>query len=158
MEAGQTTKAGLPPGPRAPATIQGIGFWARPLAFLEQCRARYGKRFTIRLPLAPPFVMITDPAQLKQVFTAPADVLHPGAGARVLEPIVGTNSVILLDERPHIEQRQLMLPPFRGERMERLAALVAQVTGSELAGWPPGRPIELHPLLQRLTLEVILRA
>ena len=111
-------RAGLPPGPSYPAVVQGIGFWTRPLAFLERCRARYGKRFTIRLPLAPPFVILTDPDEVKQVFTAPPDVLHPGAGARVLEPVVGSNSVILLDGDAHMEQRKLMLPAFHGEKMQ----------------------------------------
>ncbi len=57
-----------------------LGFWTRPLAFLESCRARYGSRFTVRLPLTPPFVMLASPGEVKQVFTAPADVLHPGLG------------------------------------------------------------------------------
>ena len=151
-------RAGLPSGPSYPAAIQGIGFWTRPLAFLEGCRARYGKRFTIRLPLAPPFVMITDPAEVKQVFTAPPDVLHPGQGARVLEPVVGSNSVILLDGDAHMEQRKLMLPTFHGEKMERLTGLMAEVAEREVAGWPRNTPIELHPRMQRLTLEIILRA
>ena len=101
----------LPPGPRLPALVQGIGLWTRPLAYLERLRARYGRRFTVRFPLAPPFVILTDPEQVREVFTAPPDVLHPGEGARVLEPLVGKNSVILLDEAPHMEQRKLMLPP-----------------------------------------------
>ena len=150
--------SGVPPGPSYPSLIQSIGFWKRPLAFLERCRARYGKRFTIRLPLAPPFVMISDPAEIKQVFTAPPDVLHPGEGARVLEPVVGTHSVILLDEAAHIEQRKLILPAFHGERMERLSDLIAEVSRREIASWPRGEPIELGPRLQRLTLEIILRA
>ena len=150
--------SGIPPGPSYPSWIQSIGFWTRPLAFLERCRARYGKRFTIRLPLAPPFVMISDPDEVKQVFTAPPDVLHPGEGARVLEPVVGTNSVILLDEAPHLEQRKLMLPAFHGEKMERLSDLIAEVAEREVASWPRGEPIELGPRLQRLTMEIILRA
>ncbi len=151
-------KAGLPPGPRYPSLIQGIGFWTRPLAFLEQSRARYGRRFTIRFPLAPPFVMITDPDEVKQVYTAPPDVLHPGEGASVLQPIVGSNSVILLDGKPHMEQRKLMLPAFHGEKMERLSGLMAEVAEREVASWPQGAPVELHPRMQRLTLEIILRA
>src|SRR5687768_15531691 len=135
--------------------MQGIGFWNRPLAFLERCRSRYGKRFTIRLPLAPPFVMLADPADIKAVFTAPADVLHPGQGARVLEPVVGTNSVLLLDEGAHMEQRKLMLPAFHGERMERLADLMEEVTEREVASWPRDTSIELHPRMQDLTLEII---
>jgi cytochrome P450 len=139
--------------------MQMVGFWTRPLAFLEQCRARYGKRFTIRLPFTPPFVMITDPDEVKQVFTAPPDVLRPGEGAkRVLEPVVGTNSVILLDEGAHMEQRKLMLPAFHGERMERLTGLLEEVTAAEVAGLPREAPAAMHPHMQDLTLKVILRA
>lgn len=152
------SRRGLPPGPRYPALVQSVGFWTRPLAFLEQCRARYGKRFTLRLPLAPPFVMLSDPSDVKEVFTAPPDVLHPGEGAKVLEPVVGGNSVILLDGSAHMEQRKLMLPAFHGEKMERLSGLMAEVAEREIASWPRDTPIELHPRMQRLTLEIILRA
>jgi len=151
-------RADLPAGPSYPAAIQGIGFWTRPLPFLEQCRVRYGPRFTIRLPFTPPFVMLTNPDEVKQVFTAPPDVLRPGQGARVLEPIVGANSVILLDEGPHMEQRKLMLPAFHGERMERLAGLMTEVTEQETAALPRNKPVELHPRMQDLTLKIILRA
>jgi cytochrome P450 len=148
----------LPPGPSAPSLIQTIAWWNRPLAFLERNRARFGSRFTIRLLGIPPFVMLTDPADIKELFTAPADVLHPGEGARILEPVVGTNSVILLDEDAHLSQRKLMLPAFHGEKMEKLSELVAEVTEREVESWPRETPIELHARLQALTLEVILRA
>jgi len=72
--------------------------------------------------------------------------------------VVGRNSVILLDERAHLSQRKLMLPAFHGERMERLAGLVTDVAEREVARWPRGEPVELHPRLQALTLEIILRA
>jgi cytochrome P450 len=147
----------LPPGPSAPKLVQAAGFWNRPLAYFERNRARYGKRFTMRLPMMPPMVAITEPDQIKQVYTAPPDVLHPGEGARVLEPLVGRHSVILLDEDAHMEQRKLMLPAFHGERMERLTDLVAEVTEEEVAQWG-GEEIELYPRLQTLTLEIILRA
>ncbi|MEX1141635.1 MAG: cytochrome P450 [Thermoleophilaceae bacterium] len=148
----------LPPGPGHPALVQGIGFWTRPLPFLERCREQYGKRFTIRLPLAPPFVMLSDPDEVKQVLKAPPDVLRPGEGARVLEPVVGSNSVILLDGPEHMEQRRLMLPAFHGERMERLEGLVEEVTAEQVAGLPRDTPVELHPRMQDLTLRIILRA
>jgi cytochrome P450 len=148
----------LPPGPRQPRALQTLGWWTRPIAFLERCRARYGKRFTLQLLATPPFVMLSDPDEVKEVFTAAPDVLHPGEGARILEPVVGQNSVILLDEGSHLEQRKLMLPAFHGEKMERLSGLMTEVSEREAAGWPRGEPIELHPRLQALTLEVILRA
>jgi cytochrome P450 len=135
-----------------------VGWWNRPTAFMERCRARYGKRFTIRLPGQPPFVMLSDPDELREVFRAPPEVLHPGEGARILEPVVGSFSVILLDEGPHLEQRKLLLPAFHGEKMQRLSGLMRELAEREVASWPRGEPVELHPRLQALTLEIILRA
>ena len=96
--------------------MQTLGWWTRPIAFLERGRGRYGKRFTVRLLRTPPFVMLSDPDEVRQVFTAPPDVLHPGEGARILEPVVGANSVILLDEARALEQRKLMLPRSTARR------------------------------------------
>jgi cytochrome P450 len=148
----------VPPGPSQPSIVQTIGWWTRPVAFVERCRRRFGRRFTIRLLATPPFVMHADPAHVKEIFTAPPEVLHPGEGARILEPVVGKSSVILLDEGDHLSQRRLMLPAFHGEKMERLTGLMAEVSDREVASWPQGEPFELHPRFQALTLEIILRA
>jgi cytochrome P450 len=150
--------AELPPGPRLPRALQTIAWWNRTVPFLERCRDRYGKRFTMRLLQTPPFVHHSEPEHLREIFTSPPEVLHPGEGARILEPVVGANSVILLDERAHLSQRKLMLPAFHGEKMQRLAGLMREVTEREVASWPKNEPIALHPRLQSLTLEIILRA
>ncbi|HEX3690515.1 MAG TPA: cytochrome P450 [Solirubrobacteraceae bacterium] len=146
----------LPPGPSVPMVVQMMAAWTRPAASLERLRP-YGKRITVRLPFQPPFVMLWDAADIKEVFTAPPDVLHPGEGARILEPLIGRNSVILLDEDEHLEQRRLLLPAFHGERMQRLTGLMTELAEREVASWPTGEPVALHPRLQRVTLEIILR-
>lgn len=148
----------LPPGPRMPSVLQSLAFWSRPSGFVERARARYGHRFTVRVIGQPPLVVLSDPGEIKEVFTAPPEVLHPGEGARILEPLVGKHSVILLDEQPHLEQRKLLLPAFHGERMQRLSGLMEELAEEEIASWPCGEVVELHPRLQRLTLEIILRA
>ena len=66
--------------------------------------------------------------------------------------------MILLDEGAHLSQRKLMLPAFHGEKMQRLSGLMQEVTEEEVARWPRDEPVALHPRLQSLTLEVILRA
>jgi cytochrome P450 len=151
-------KRQLPPGPRVPASWQMAASWLRPTAAMLRARERYGKRFSVRFLGQPPFVILSDPGDVKQVFQAPPDVLHPGEGARILEPIVGPNSVILLDEEPHLEQRKLMLPAFHGDAMQSLAELMSELTEREIATWPQEQPIALHPRLQQLTLEIVLRA
>src|SRR3954447_19747668 len=148
----------LPPGPRMPVFLQGMGWWSRPTAFMERARAKYGKRFTIRLPGQPPFVMISEPDQLKEVFTAPPDVVHPGGGASILQPILGDHSVILLDEDPHLEQRKLLLPAFHGDKMASLRDAMEELAQREVESWPTGEPVELHTRFQNLTLEIILRS
>src|ERR1700722_12278398 len=117
----------LPPGPRMPTALQTFGLWSRPTAFIEHARARYGHRFTLNVIGQPPFVVLSDPDEIKEVFTAPPEVLHPGEGARILERLLGKHSVILLDEEPHLEQRKLLLPAFHGERMQRLSGLMAEL-------------------------------
>jgi cytochrome P450 len=148
----------LPPGPTAPGVMQMLGMWTRPTSVLLRLRERYGKRATVQLPFQPPFVILSDPADIKELFQASPEAIHPGEGARILEPIVGRNSVILLDEKPHLEQRRLMLPAFHGEKMKALIGLMTELTEREVESWPVGEPVALHPGLQRLTLEIVLRA
>src|SRR5439155_4372749 len=154
---GATMVNSLPPGPRMPSVLQTIGWWSRPTAFLERCRARYGKRFTIRLLGQSPFVVLSDPDEIKVLFQAPPDTLHPGEGAQILEPVVGPNSVILLEQDQHPTRSTLLLPAFSGEGMQRLSGLMAELAEREVASWPLDEPVWLHPRLQRVTLEIILR-
>ena len=50
-----------------------------------------------------------------------------------------------------------MLPAFHGEQVARLAEVMAEVAAAEVERWPRDEPVALHPRLQALTLEVILR-
>jgi cytochrome P450 len=148
----------LPPGP-GPIPRNLLAWTLRPVPLMEQCRARYGDRFTI--DLGPPehkWVFLTRPDDIRELFSAPADVLHPGEGARVLEPLVGKRSVLLLDGAEHLAQRKLMLPAFHGERMRALTGVMEEVADAEVASWRPDAPFTLHQRTQALTLEVILRA
>src|SRR6516225_7014108 len=141
-----------------PAVVQTLGYWTRPTAFLERARRRYGSRFTLRSIAQDPIVMISDPQEIRELMTASPDVLHPGEGGKVIEPVVGPTSVIVLDEERHMEQRKLMLPPFHGEALQRLSGLIDEFCEREVSSWPVGAPLALHARLQRVTLEIILRA
>jgi cytochrome P450 len=129
----------------------------RPVPFIERCRARYGDFFTVRFVLGN-IVWICDPDVIKRVFTGDPDVLHAGEGnAAPLEPIMGRNSVLLLDEPEHMRQRKLMLPSFHGERMQRYGEQMQDITDREVDGWPVGTPFPLRMRTQAITLEVIMR-
>ena len=58
-----------------------------------------------------------------------------------------------------MEQRRLLLPAFHGERMQRLIGRDDRADRrARSPSWPAGEPMALHPRLQQLTLEIILRA
>ena len=71
---------------------------------------------------------------------------------------MGARSLLLLEGREHLARRKLMLPPFHGERMRAYEATVREVVAREIEGWPEGEAFALHPRMQAITLEVILRA
>lgn len=148
----------LPPGPRLPAAVQSALWIAQPWKFMDRCAARYGDTFTLRPLGDPPWVMVSHPDVVKEVFNGPPELLHAGEGNRILLPVVGANSVLLLDDDAHRRQRRLLMPPFRGNQLASYADTMTAVAKAEIARWPRGKPVRLHPLIQALTLEVILRA
>jgi len=154
----RTVEQQLPPGPRLPVPLQ-TAIWSRHAQwYLAQCRRRYGDVFTLRIAYEPTWVVTCDPDHVKAVFTGDPKVLHAGEGNSVLGVVLGNYSVLLLDEEEHIRQRKLLLPPFHGARMQRYSELIAELARRELASWPQGVTVKARPRMQRLTLEVILRA
>ena len=129
----------------------------RPKPFLRRARARYGDVFTMRLQ-GDDFVVLSHPDAVKEVFTGDPDVLRAGEGNKILLPLLGQHSVLLLDGPRHLRQRKLMLPPFHGERMQRYRDIIVAATEAEVSTWRSGEEIALAPRMQEITLEVIARA
>src|SRR5215211_6013978 len=149
--------ASLPPGPRTPRTLQTARWIARPAAFLEDAARRYGDMFTLRIANEGTWVFLSDPEAVKQVFTGDPRLLHAGEANIVLLPVLGSHSVLLLDDDAHMAQRKLMLPSFHGERMRGYEQTMAEVAAEEIESWPAGQPYAVRPAMQRITLEVIIR-
>lgn len=148
-----------PPGPRTPPLGQALNYGRDPLGFLARHQRRYGGIFTIRFPYYGRVVYVAEPTLVKAVFTGDPSVFHAGeANATVLEPALGPNSVLTLDDAPHMRQRKLLLPPFHGERVRRYGELIVEMTHREMESWPVGRPFPIRTHTQRITLAVIMRA
>ena len=148
----------LPPGPRQPRYAQALQWVMRPQEFVVRQRERFGDVFTLEFIDGQPLVFLSDPEDIRTVFTGSAEVMHAGEANKVLAPILGSRSILLLDEAEHLRQRRLLLPPFHGERMLRYEAIMAEAAERELATWQEGETIEMLPRMQALTLEVIMRA
>jgi cytochrome P450 len=147
----------LPPEPAISPLRQTLAWSLRPLAFLDRCRRELGEAFSITfLGFERPMVMISDPAAIKALYREPNHGLPPGRNI-FLEPILGSRSLLLLEGADHLAHRKLMLPAFHGERMRSLEPMVAAIVDAEVESWPLGREFPLHPHMQAVTLEVILR-
>jgi cytochrome P450 len=114
--------------------------------------------FSYRLAHEGTWVFLSDPEDIKQVFTGDPRLLHAGEANIVLLPVLGEHSVLLLDEPAHMKERKLILPPFHGKRMQAYGDVMSQVAAAEIDRWPTDRPMRMRPRMQAMTLEIILRA
>jgi cytochrome P450 len=145
------------PGPRLPRPVAGVRFLATEHRMLARYRRRYGDVFAVKVWPFDPLVVVGDPAEVKRIFRGDPAQLHAGEGNQVLEPVVGPNSVLVLDEKDHLSTRKLLLPPFHGARMRVYGDIMRELAEEEVATWPRGAEFPLLGAMQRLTLRIILR-
>ncbi len=147
----------LPPELDISPLKQTLRWSFRPLPFMQEARARYGDSFSVKfLTFERPMVMISDPAAIKALYTEREHGLPPGRDI-ILKPILGARSLLLLEGADHLAHRKLMLPAFHGERMRSYEPLVEEIVDAEIDSWPLHEEFAIHPRMQAITLEVILR-
>jgi cytochrome P450 len=148
----------LPPGPRAPRLVQTLEWGLRPVEFLERARARHGDAFTLRLAHEGTWVVLSDPEAIRDVLTADPAIARAGEANAFLGPLLGPQSVMLLDAPAHLERRRLLLPPLHGERLRGHETVMRDAVAREVATWRDGRRLRVLDAMRRVTLDVIVRA
>jgi cytochrome P450 len=137
--------------------VQTLRWSFRPLPFMQEAREKYGDNFSVKfLTFERPMVMISDPAAIKALYMERSHGLPPGRDI-ILTPIVGPRSLLVTKGADHLAHRKLMLPPFHGERMRSYQPLVDEIVDREIDSWPLGEEFPIHPRMQAITLEVILK-
>lgn len=150
----------LPDGPQTPALLQTMQWISRPLAFMDACAQRYGDIFTTRVVgNSNPWVFISNPQAIQEIFTADSKQFEaPGNLNGILRPLLGDQGVILLEGDRHRKRRQLLMPPFHGDRMRAYSQLILDITDREIGKWEIGKPFSIRSSMQEITLQVILQA
>ncbi len=146
----------LPPRIPLPSLLQLYQWTTRPIEFMEESARRHGECFVVRFPNNPPFVFLSGPELVRQVFTAKPEELLSRPVNQVAELLVGRNSLVLLDGEAHVRERRLMTPPFHGERMLSYGRAMRDATDRAIDRWPLGPSFSLHEQFQHLTLDIIL--
>jgi cytochrome P450 family 110 len=149
----------LPNGPQTHPWVQMYQWLTNPLEYMEACTKRYGDIFTLQLGSNfAPQVFISNPQAIQQIFTTDPKHLDSGASAGFKAPLLGEQSLLSLDGKPHQRQRKLLTPPFHGERMLAYGELIREITEQVSSQWQVGETFAVLPSMQAISFQVILKA
>jgi cytochrome P450 len=77
---------------------------------------------------------------------------------RLLQPLVGDNSLLMIEGDRHRQRRKLLLPPFHGERMQAYGELICNLTRNIVDRLEPNQSFAARHVTQAISLQVILEA
>ncbi|MEH2054095.1 cytochrome P450 [Nostoc sp.] len=153
-----TTTYNLPDGPQMPRWLRMIKFISQPVKYVDDFAKIYGDTFTIRSVHSDNhLVYFSQPQALEQIFTADSSHFEVGRGNIGLRFLLGDRSFMLSDGERHQRQRQLLAPPFHGERMRAYGEEIREITRQVSNEWQIGKPFNIRESMQEITLRVILR-
>ncbi|MCC3430710.1 MULTISPECIES: cytochrome P450 [unclassified Microcoleus] len=145
-------------GPKQGRFVQTVRGILNPLYYLEKNYKTYGDIFTTQFSNFPPQVVISNPQAIQEIFTADSKFFESGTGNQVTLPLVGPNSLLLLDGDQHLQQRKLLMPPLHGERMKAYGEIIRDITEKAINTWTPGNTFVAQATMQNISLDVILHA
>jgi len=143
---------------RSPALLNAAEYWLAPERFARRCEG-LGDRFLVAMPGWRPWLCLTDPDDIKSVFTADTNVLRLGAALAKGSPhplVLGPTGLTNVDGPDHMRRRKAQLPPFHGQALTNYQAVMQSKTEDALARWPYGRPTRADAHMQAISLEVIM--
>lgn len=132
-------------------------FLFQPLEYADDFAKEYGDSFTLWEPDGNHIVYFSHPQALQEIFAADSVHFESGRANRSLRFLLGDNSLILLDGDRHQRQRQLLTPPFHGDRMKAYGEAIRQITQQVSEEWKIGKPFNIRSSMQEITMRVILR-
>jgi cytochrome P450 len=151
----QKKRMKLPNGPKTPRLVQILQWVISPMKYMEECAQRYGDIFTLQLTDS--VVFVSNPQALQQILTSDTKEFAT-PGEPLFESLLGKNSVITVSGEVHRRQRQLLMPPFHGERMRTYAQVITKVTEEIISQWQIGQTYYVHPAMQAITMRIIMQA
>jgi cytochrome P450 family 135 len=148
---------GIPPGPSGPGWVQTSQWMFRPIEFMERCRRRYGRVFTLRLGPKHNVTMVADPRLAKDVMAGDPAVFRAGDTNGLFRPVVGANSILLLDGDAHMRQRKILLRGFGASHGAQFVDQVREITQERLSGWKVGQRLRLQEEMEAISFASIMR-
>jgi cytochrome P450 len=123
---------------------------------MGRLRDRYGDAISVNVPIFGRAMVLSNPAEIRQLFTSSPDVVDNLD--RNLGRVLGPGSLFALRGEEHRKRRKLLVPPFHGRRLVAYDKIIEEETARELASWRENTSFATMPSMMRITLNAILRA
>jgi cytochrome P450 family 110 len=147
----------LPPGPGGPAWLNSLRYMRDPYRFYARIRARHGDLVTLPT-LNGTVVLGCTPECARQILAGREEDFEVGFALEAVTSLVGTDSLLVTSGERHKRERRIMSPAFHGTRMRAYGPIAQRATQDVIAEWKVGTALAARPVMQRITLDVILRA
>ncbi|MHC5917789.1 MAG: cytochrome P450, partial [Nostoc sp.] len=115
-----------------------------------------GDIFSMRLSGLGSYVILSHPQAIQEIFSQDSK-FDVGRGNELAEPLIGRNSLMLIDGARHRRERKLLMPPFHGERLQAYGQQICLITEQVASQWQTDQPFVVRSAMQKVSLEVILQ-
>lgn len=105
------------------------------------------------------YIFVNHPEAMQQIITSDRSKYFASSKDNyLLRPLVGDNSLFLMEGDRHRKRRKLLLPSFHGERMEAYGQLICSLTRNVFSKLEPGQSFIARQISQTVSLQVIFEA
>lgn len=150
----------MPDGPKTPKLLQQLHWVADPVGYMEAAARQDRDIFAAKIVgFGDSLLFVSQPQALQQIFTNDTkQFTAPGELNNVVRPLLGNNSVVMLSGRSHRRQRQLLMPPFHGDRMLDYGKLICNLALKVISQLSGDKAFSARTAMQEISLQVILQA
>ena len=138
---------------------QKLQWVAQPHKYMDLAMQQAPDMFVADIAAEGSYVFVNHPEGMRQMITSDRASFFAGSkNNQLLQPLVGQDSLLLIEGDRHKQRRKLLLPPFHGERMQSYGQLICDLTHDIVARLKPNQPFIARKLSQKISLQVILEA
>jgi cytochrome P450 len=101
--------------------------------------------------------MVADPRLAKVVMAGDPAVFRAGDTNGLFRPVVGSNSILLLDGDAHMRQRKILLPGFGASHGAQFVDQVREITQERISNWSAGQRLRLQDEMEAISFASIMR-
>lgn len=144
---------------KAPKWLQELQWVGDPIGFMEAAAQQHPDIFTAKVVgFGDTLTFVNHPQGIQELLTSDRKTfLALGSVNSILAPLLGDYSIIMLSRDRHKRRRQLLMPPFHGERMRAYSQLISALTTAAFDQLPLNRPFSARMVTQEISLQVILQ-